>query len=242
MFDPDAYMIKKIPWLVFSAVAFTGTFKISGLPYYWYMYFSLVFLMLGATLYLAYRCERYTSFVLVTLCAGLYSLMYLLSSLSYLLLKKDSEVGVMGAVIAGAGPMLIVVAAFLLIYFTKSPFLPFKIEDGKVAAEDFKAKDFGFLGGVLIGGATLLGSLFIKSVGSFSGGTVSILIGTCVCVYLLVRLRHVIRGIRTLRLRERGMPVPYTFMRIDEIREARGRWWLGRLFKWMGSRRQSTGS
>jgi hypothetical protein len=38
------------------------------------------------------------------------------------------------------------------------------------------------------------------------------------------------------------MPTPYTFMQIDEIREARSRWWLGRLFKWMGSLRQSTGS
>lgn len=242
MFDPDAYMIKKLPWLVFSAVAFTGVFKISGLPYYWYMYFFLIFLMLGATLYLAYRCERYTSFVLITLCSGLYSLMYLLSSLSYLLLKNDLGFGAVGAVTAGAGPMLIVVAAFLLIYFTKSPFLPFKIEGGKVAAKEFKAKDSGFFGGVLVGGAALLGSLFVKSVGSFNAGAVSILLGTCMCVYLLVRLRHVIRGIRTLRLQERCMPVPYTFMRIDEIREARSRWWLGRLFKWMSSLRQPTGS
>jgi hypothetical protein len=54
--------------------------------------------------------------------------------------------------------------------------------------------------------------------------------------------RHSIRGLRTLRIRESKMPIPYTFMEIDEIREARSRWWLGRLFKWMGSLRQSTGS
>ena len=239
MFNPDAYMIKKLPWLMFFAVAFVGGFKVSGFPYYWYLYISIVFFMLNATLYLAYRCEGYTSFVLIMLCAGLYSFIYLLSSLSYLLSKKDLGLGVVGAVMAGVGPMLIVVALFFLIYFTKSSFFPFEIDGGKVAAREFKAKDFGFLGGVFVGVSTLIGSLFVKSVGSFSGGAVSILLGTCMCVYLLIRLRHIIRGIRTLRLQERGMPIPYTFMRIDEIREARNRWWMGRLLKWLGSLRSS---
>ncbi|KPB52450.1 Uncharacterized protein AC511_0758 [Pseudomonas coronafaciens pv. oryzae] len=38
------------------------------------------------------------------------------------------------------------------------------------------------------------------------------------------------------------MPAAYTFMQIDEIREARGRWWLGRLFKWLASLRGSSGA
>ncbi|MGE8338188.1 MAG: hypothetical protein ACN6Q2_23195, partial [Pseudomonas laurylsulfatiphila] len=65
---------------------------------------------------------------------------------------------------------------------------------------------------------------------------------TGLTVIILFHLRHNIRGLRTLRTQERSMPTPFTFMQIDEIREARSRWWLGRLFKWMGSLRQSTGS
>ncbi|EPN29927.1 hypothetical protein A244_39583, partial [Pseudomonas syringae pv. actinidiae ICMP 18807] len=34
---------------------------------------------------------------------------------------------------------------------------------------------------------------------------------------------------------EKSMPTPYTFMQIDEIREARNRSWLGRLFKRVAS-------
>ncbi|RMM48648.1 hypothetical protein ALQ78_05496 [Pseudomonas syringae pv. aptata] len=35
------------------------------------------------------------------------------------------------------------------------------------------------------------------------------------------------------------MLAPYTFMQIDEIREARSRWWLSRFFKWFSSRHKS---
>ncbi|WP_419710210.1 hypothetical protein [Pseudomonas sp. NFX224] len=239
MFDPDAYMIKKLPWLVFFAVVFAGGFKIYEFPNYWYLYFLLSFAMLGVTLYLAYRCERYTNFVLVTLCAGLYSFMYLMCSLSYLILRKDIGFDVGPAAMLGVAPVLVVVALFVLIYFTKSSYFPFEINSGRVAVRDFKAKDFGIVGGVLVGVSTLIGSLFIKSVGSFNAGAASIFFGTFICVFLLIRLRHTIRGIRTLRLQERGIPTPYTFMRIDEIREARNRWWMGRLLKWLGTLRTS---
>ncbi|AHG43338.1 hypothetical protein N018_25130 [Pseudomonas syringae CC1557] len=54
-----------------------------------------------------------------------------------------------------------------------------------------------------------------------------------ICVALMVYERHAIRGLRSLRIKEKTLPVPYTFMQIDEIREARSRWWLGKLFKWV---------
>ncbi|EPN30071.1 hypothetical protein A244_39228 [Pseudomonas syringae pv. actinidiae ICMP 18807] len=38
------------------------------------------------------------------------------------------------------------------------------------------------------------------------------------------------------------MLTPYTFMQIDEIREARNRWWLSRLFKWLASWGKSSGA
>lgn len=239
MFDADARMVKKLPWLVFFAMTFAGAFKISGFPYYWCLYFVCSLCMLLVTFYLAYMCERYTNFVLITLCASSYSLVYLLSSLSYLLLKKNLGFGMIEAVMVGMGPMLVIGAVFVLIYFTKSSFLPFEITGRRVAARGFKVKENGGLFGVFIGITTLAGGFFMKSVGSFNGGVVSIVLGTVIWVFLLVRLRHIIRGIRTLRLQERGMPIPYTFMRIDEIREARSRWWMGRLLKWVGTLRTS---
>ena len=52
-------------------------------------------------------------------------------------------------------------------------------------------------------------------------------------------MRHSVRGLRSLRIKQKTMPVPYTFMQIDEIREARSRWWLSRLFKWVASWRKA---
>ncbi|KPB54252.1 Uncharacterized protein AC511_2962 [Pseudomonas coronafaciens pv. oryzae] len=34
---------------------------------------------------------------------------------------------------------------------------------------------------------------------------------------------------------------PYTFANIEEIREARSKWWLSRLFNWLTSHRSKPG-
>ncbi|MNR25473.1 hypothetical protein D3C85_1426270 [compost metagenome] len=81
--------------------------------------------------------------------------------------------------------------------------------------------------------------MFLKSVDALTSEVVIVLVGSLGCLALLINFRHTIRGLRTLRIQERSMPIPYTFMRIDEIREARHRWWLGRFFKWIISLRES---
>ncbi|MNE76435.1 hypothetical protein D3C80_1726700 [compost metagenome] len=92
---------------------------------------------------------------------------------------------------------------------------------------------------MLAGATTLAASVFVKSAGIPAGGVAGTLILTFSSIWILVQMRHSIRGLRTLRIQEKTMLTPYTFMQIDEIREARSRWWLSRLFKWVASWRKS---
>ncbi|MNR47069.1 hypothetical protein D3C85_1661250 [compost metagenome] len=95
----------------------------------------------------------------------------------------------------------------------------------------------------LIGGVTtLVASIFLKWAGMLTGALVGMTVMTGGSIFILLYGRHVLGGLRALRIQERSMPVPYTFMQLDEIREARSRWWLGRLFKWIASWRKSSGA
>ncbi|WP_245399386.1 hypothetical protein [Pseudomonas syringae] len=86
----------------------------------------------------------------------------------------------------------------------------------------------------------LASSVFVGSVSELTSSAVAVLGAFFICVGLLVHERHAIRGLRTLRIKQKTLPAPYTFMQIDEIREARSCWWLGRLFKWVASWRTSS--
>lgn len=239
----DAKNIKKQIFLMFIGVAFFGAFGPSNLKYFWWWYFFIVVVGFGFSLYLIYCCERYILLLATVLSVAICIFPYITGSLAYLIVSDYFGKGDPRSVAIGIAPITIVLMMFLVIFYSKVSFFPFECVGNRVAPRPKRivnSRNYNL--GLISGVSTLTGSMFLKSVGAETGGMIVVVACTGLSVILLFYVRHGIRGLRTLRIRERKMPTPYTFMQIDEIREARSRWWLGRLFKWMGSLRQSTGS
>ncbi|MBI6577827.1 hypothetical protein YA0001_18170 [Pseudomonas viridiflava] len=137
----------------------------------------------------------------------------------------------------GLAPAVIVVLSYVWVVNTKPVFQPFEHIDNRVQTrQDVNIKPSMNYSTPLIGGlTTLAASLFLKWVGLLTGGFVSMLIMAGASLFIIFFGRHVIRGLRILSVQEKSMPIPYTFMQIDEVREARSRWWLGQTFRWLAS-------
>ncbi|MBV7477304.1 hypothetical protein [Pseudomonas sp. PDM31] len=236
----DSKIIKKQIFLTFFMVAFFGAFGSFDFKYFWWCYLLFVVFYFGFSLYLIYCCERFVVFLSTVFIAGLTALPYISGNLAYLIASDLFGRGDFRSVAIGMVPISIVYLMFLMIFYSKASFFPFDCVGNRVAVRPKKVVNTkSYNVGLISGVSTLTGSMFLKSVSTEMGSMVAIVLCTGGCVFMVFYLRHSIRGLRTLRIRERKMPTPYTFMQIDEIREARSRWWLGRLFKWLGSLRQS---
>ncbi|WP_139341000.1 hypothetical protein [Pseudomonas sp. KK4] len=240
LFDPVIDTVKTGPWVVFLMVMFFGLFGPPGVPYYWVIYCVVIVIFLFVTLFLVGACERYVFFVAMILFTGIGVMGFLFSSVLYLVVSDIFGEGSFKSIAIGLSPLVLISLSVAIATYGGRPPHTFVLAGNKVSIKVKRREKYsaGFLAGILV----LAGGGTINLLGSLNGGALGVLAGTSGCIALTFYYRHIIRDLRVLRIRERTMPSPYTFMRIDEIREARTRWWLGRLFKWMGSLRQSTGS
>ncbi|CAI8784372.1 Membrane spanning protein [Pseudomonas sp. IT-P74] len=240
LFDPAVDTVKTGPWVVFLMVVFFGLFGPPGVPFYWSIYCVVVVVLLLVTLFLVGACERYVFFVVMVFFTGVGVMGFLFSSVLYLIVSDFFGGGSFKSIAIGLSPLFLIFLAVAIAAYGGKSLSTFKLVGNRVSFKVITQAKYsaGFLAGLLVlaGGGTL------KLIGSLNGGALGVLAGTSGCVALILYYRHIIRDLRALRSLERTMPIPFTFMRIDEIREARSRWWLGRLFKWISSLRQSTGS
>lgn len=139
------------------------------------------------------------------------------------------------SVLLGLSPVITVSVIFLFIFFSKSNFFPFLCSGNRVVPRSKGGTTKTYSLGLISGVSTLAAGIFLKSAGILTSSVVGALVCTGCSIVVLILLRHTIRGLRTLLTQERSMSIPYTFMQIEEIRDARSRWWLGRLFRWLAS-------
>lgn len=238
----DSHSLKKGGWIMFFSAALFGVFGPSSLSYFWWVYLIFVVVFLGFVLYLIYCCERFVLYMssLFLLAVGLFA--YLACTVAYLTASVVLGAGNVFAVLLGLVPAIAVVLTVVIILVGEIAFFPFECKGNRVITRGRQQKKTSYNVGLIVGVSVLASGVFFKSVDAQASNVLAVLICTGCSVAISVLSRHIIRGLRTLYIEERNMPVPYTFMEIEEIREARSRWWLGRLFKWMGSLRQSTGS
>ncbi|NAT15868.1 hypothetical protein CU666_17870 [Pseudomonas syringae pv. actinidifoliorum] len=123
-------------------------------------------------------------------------------------------------------------------------FQPFEYDGNRIQTrQDVNTKSPMKYSCTLTGGLTALAAgIFLTGTGLLTSALVGMTIMTGGSIFVLLYGRHVLRGLRTLRIQQKTMPTPYTFMQIDEIREARSRWWLSRLYKWIASWGKSSGA
>lgn len=236
--------IKTGGWSIFFMIGLFMAFGTFMLGDNWYVYFFLLAMLFIWTLYTVYICERFVLYMrsLIFLCIVGFTLPACVVAYG---LATDAmfEVAVYN-VLVGLAPAVIVVLSYVWVINTKPVFQPFEYKGNRVQArQNVNVKPTMNYSVPLIAGiTTLAASLFLKWAGLLTGGFVSMFIMAGASLFIIFFGRHVIRGLRILGVQEKSMPIPYTFMQIDEIREERSRWWLGRLFKWIASWRKSSGA
>jgi hypothetical protein len=141
----------------------------------------------------------------------------------------------------GCAPVGITLLTYYALARGRSSFHPFEYDGLKVQPRyENRQRSVASYNPVLVAGATILAaSITINSLGHLTAAMVAMVGLQAFCIAALFHARHIIRGLRALRLQEQSMPTPYTFMQIDQIREARRRWYLGRLFALIASWRAS---
>lgn len=233
--------LKKSSWLAFFTTGFFTAFGPSKLTCFWYVYFLAVTLMLAWTIYLVYLCEKYTTYMTSLISALIGSFTLLACSVAYVSTSNFFGENSFNALITSLAPAIIILLAYYAIASKKPSFQPFEYDGQKIHTRVASTSQPStiYKTGLIAGATTLAAGIFLQAFGVLTGSVVAALVLTGCCVTILFYMRHVIRGLRTLRAKERNMPAAYTFMQIDEIREARSRWWLSRFFKWFSSRHKS---
>ncbi|MCI3947873.1 hypothetical protein K0038_04983 [Pseudomonas syringae] len=238
----DADKLKRGSWMLLGILILFLALAPSNLPYFWHLFFIISFLALTWTLYLIYVCERYTLYMTSLIMSATGSFSLLASSAAYFAAAKFwGKESVLTAMI-GLSPLALSVLMYLFLASNKPSFHPFEYDGIKVQTRpQTKQSRSTVYNPILVAGiTTLAASIFTKVMGALTSGLVATF-GLIACsLTLLFYARHVIRGLRALRIKEKTMPAPYTFMHIDEIREARNRWWMGRLLKWITARGRSS--
>ncbi|KPZ27010.1 MULTISPECIES: hypothetical protein [Pseudomonas syringae group] len=238
IYDPDARTVKQVSIAIFLLTVTLGVMGPLSFSDGWWIYGLLSFMAFIYMLYIKYMCERYTLFASSYFTLLIFLLAFAPACVSYTIVTEDLG----GSKFAGGAVTLLVLASvmlgYLFIYLTPSNEFPFDVSGNKVS---FSARETSSLrSGVIAGLGTLVASSIIGFVTALTTGILIILLFLFGCIFMLVHSRHLIRGLRTLRMQEKKMPIPYTFMQIDEIREARSRWWLSRLFR-VASQRKPPG-
>jgi hypothetical protein len=240
IYDPAPDDIKKMPLSMFFSVALFGILGPANFPDYWWLYGIIVTLAFGYTLVMIYLNESYIFFVRGFFSVIIFLLMFSSACFANMLVISDLGGTSHEGLTISSALLLFGFIIYIIIYLGSSKKFPFSISGKKVSHSTVDAT--GKYAGLIAGIGTLAASGFIKI---FSPLTVNAIIsvGFFFCyVAMLVHSRHLIRGLRTLHIQQKTMPGPYTFMQIDEIREARSRWWLSRLFKWVASWRKGPGA
>ncbi|MCX2900552.1 hypothetical protein [Pseudomonas mandelii] len=231
----DVKTMRKNCWIIFFGVAFFGFFGPWNLRGFWFFYLAFVCLHLIWTVYITYVCERYVLFLTsYTLPIALVFSYMASSAMHYWISSSFETIWSRGSALWVA-PFTLACVVLAVIFFSKSSSFPFEVIGNRVTVKGKLSRHSSYNGGLAGGISTFLGSVLLNVASDYASGLIIVCGCTAISIYILFMGRHVIRGLRTLHNLERAMPTPFTFMQIDEIREARSQWWLGRLFKWIAS-------
>jgi hypothetical protein len=234
----DAHNLKKVSWTLLTFLLSMIALGPSNLEYFWRLYLVVALLAILWTLYLVYFCERFTVYMISLVVAFLGAFCLPICSVAYL--AAGSMWGKEGLLplLLGCAPVGITLLAYYALARGRPSFHPFEYNGLKVQPryQDRQRSPASYNPVLVAGATTLAASITINSLGHLTAAIVAMVGLQAFCIAALFHARHIIRGLRALRL---SMHTPYTFMQIDQIREARRRWYLGRLFALIASWRKS---
>lgn len=237
----DSDYLKRGAWVCFSVLVFAMVLGLSVVPFFWSVYVFIFILKLSWFLYLIYFCEGFTLYLWSVLASVQGFLIILASSIAYSCAADVWGAASAAACIAGLLPTAIVLLVFYIIAHTKPSFHPFEYSGDKVrvVSKVNQITSARYPLALSAGASTLAASVFIKFFGVSAAGVIGAVVLTTCALVILYHMRHTVRALRTLSIKEKSLSVPYTFMEIDEIRQARNRWWISKLAKLVRSWRKS---
>ena len=210
----DSDYLRRGAWVCFSALVFAMIFGLSIVPFFWSVYLFVFILKLSWFLYLSYFCEMFTFYLWSVLASVRSFLIIMASSIAY-----SSAADVWGranaaASIAGLVPTALVFLVFYIIAHTKPSFHPFDYSGNKVRVVPKVSKNTSTSYPVALsaGASTLAASVFIKFFGVQAAGVIGAVFLTSCALVILYHMRHTVRALRTLSIKEKTTSVPYTFM------------------------------
>ena len=198
---------------------------------YLYIWIAANALNLAWTLNLLYRNESYTAYMLTLLGYILFTLTYL-STVSLYIGQKESAAAPETMYLSMMAPYLITAIAATWFAMQRTTSSPFYCDDGKALIFDY-AESPSTMNQILSVLAFTAGATAIENIG---GATAWLLMSGVMLVctlYFIYQGRHFIAGLRDLIKEERSASMRYTFFQIEEIREARRRWWISRFARWL---------
>lgn len=145
-----------------------------------------------------------------------------------------------GALFVSASTIILFVILLVLAHLSKVHIDIFEFKDNrvKIINSTGSKSQMGIV--VLIGGAsTLIAKSVYGAIGPKFTITLCGVFSLVLVIHMITRLRNVMANLRVLRLKQRKTGVSYVFMQIDDIRQARTRWWTPRVLKWLASLRHA---
>ncbi len=217
---------------LFSSIFFVG----SG--YFWVVGIALLVLLLR-TLYLIYINESYVAFLSHFQKCSLASFTIMISGCLYMVGRGDYEQSFIDSISLAMVPVLLFAVEVGFFYFTRSPNgrAGYEVRDNRVLVE--RGQYSQFVGNVLASIA-LVSAFGIKIVWQVSDGFVAVYVLTLSVFYLIYVSRNSIRMLKAIKAKEKRAS-ELTFENIDQIREARRRWWTSRLLNWLISLSKPSG-
>lgn len=203
-----------------------------GNTLYWSFWILVAGLNAAWVLNLIYRNESYTAYIFTFLGYLVLIPAHLSIATLYIWLDKNSSLCENTSQLLILAPPIIVSGfmGWTLIRPTTSS--PFYCKDGKAHIFDYPDPP-STTNQILAVLAFTAGATAIEDIG---GATAWLLISGVMlaCTLCLIyQGRHHIAGLRDLIKEERRHSMRYTFFQIEEIREARSRWWIPRFTRWL---------
>ncbi|RMP06106.1 hypothetical protein ALQ31_00826 [Pseudomonas amygdali pv. morsprunorum] len=231
MIEPQPNAIKRGLYGSFFLIALFGTMSTFKSDFFWLVCLGL-FTLLMRTIYLIYLSESFTAIAVHSFTGLFSSFLFMNTSVIYLIAKSEYGASTTDALSWAMIPALLMLVSFLFIYFTKSRSgqLSFETRDNKVhMVHGYVSTRNGNLlsGGVIVAGIAAMIMWHIELI-----IMVSIWIALS-NLYLLYWNRDAIRILKKILTLEKKHNRSYTFEYVEQLREARSRWWLGRLLKWV---------
>ncbi|MCD5978425.1 MULTISPECIES: hypothetical protein [Pseudomonas] len=234
--DPEE-MKKGLSSIWALTALFSSIFFFSS-EYFWVVGIALLVLLLR-TLYLIYINESYVAFLSHFQKWSLASFTLMISGGFYMVGRSDYEQSFVDSISLAMVPVLLFAVEVGFFYFTRSPNrrAGYEVRDNRVLVAGGQYSQFA---GNILASIVAVSALAMKMAWHVSDGVVGIYVLTLSVFYLIYVSRNSIRMLKAIKAKEKRAS-ELTFENIDQIREARRRWWTSRLLNWLISLSKPSG-